>query len=211
MLADDCVLETTTRPKNAPIQIRLTASCRFVTFTSLRAASSLQDRGGHVTSSSIRPAPHACGWQSACTYRHAPRPSRSVTDKNRCGLPIVSGSRGSHRPLSTRLQRLVFGAPLPCQRPLTTNRPVAVVPLSRTRPRSLSLSFCTRHAPAHLLTPTARRPTTADMWRRVYFLLILVRVYFALSPSYLHPDENFQGPEVIAGECEHAADIPPSR
>ncbi|KAF2823703.1 hypothetical protein CC86DRAFT_354903 [Ophiobolus disseminans] len=37
------------------------------------------------------------------------------------------------------------------------------------------------------------------MWRRVYFLLILVRVYFALSPSYLHPDENFQGPEVIAG------------
>lgn len=37
------------------------------------------------------------------------------------------------------------------------------------------------------------------MWRRIYFLLILVRVYFALSPSYLHPDENFQGPEVIAG------------
>ncbi|KAF1998903.1 glycosyltransferase family 22 protein [Amniculicola lignicola CBS 123094] len=37
------------------------------------------------------------------------------------------------------------------------------------------------------------------MWRRTYFLLILVRIYFALSPSYLHPDENFQGPEVIAG------------
>lgn len=30
-------------------------------------------------------------------------------------------------------------------------------------------------------------------------LLLLVRVYFALSPSYLHPDENFQGPEVFAG------------
>jgi phosphatidylinositol glycan class Z len=38
------------------------------------------------------------------------------------------------------------------------------------------------------------------MWRRIYFLLILIRIYFALSPSYLHPDENFQGPEVIAGE-----------
>ncbi|KAF2128568.1 glycosyltransferase family 22 protein [Dothidotthia symphoricarpi CBS 119687] len=37
------------------------------------------------------------------------------------------------------------------------------------------------------------------MSRRIYFLLILVRIYFALSPSYLHPDENFQGPEVIAG------------
>jgi hypothetical protein len=38
------------------------------------------------------------------------------------------------------------------------------------------------------------------MWRRVYLFLVLVRLYFALSPSYLHPDENFQGPEVIAGE-----------
>ncbi|KAI9832057.1 MAG: alpha 1,2 mannosyltransferase, partial [Thelocarpon superellum] len=38
------------------------------------------------------------------------------------------------------------------------------------------------------------------MWRRTYLLLVLVRLYFALSPSYLHPDENFQGPEVIAGQ-----------
>lgn len=49
------------------------------------------------------------------------------------------------------------------------------------------------------------------MWRRTYFLLILVRIYFALSPSYLHPDENFQGPEVIAGASyvysERATDL----
>ncbi|CUS11415.1 unnamed protein product [Tuber aestivum] len=38
------------------------------------------------------------------------------------------------------------------------------------------------------------------MWRRVYLVLLAVRVYFALSPSYLHPDEHFQGPEVIAGD-----------
>ncbi|ORY63497.1 GPI mannosyltransferase 4 [Pseudomassariella vexata] len=38
------------------------------------------------------------------------------------------------------------------------------------------------------------------MWRRTYLFLVLVRLWFALSPSYLHPDENFQGPEVIAGE-----------
>ncbi|KAJ5081347.1 hypothetical protein NUU61_009611 [Penicillium alfredii] len=37
------------------------------------------------------------------------------------------------------------------------------------------------------------------MWRRTYLLLLAIRVYFALSPSYLHPDENFQGPEVFAG------------
>lgn len=37
------------------------------------------------------------------------------------------------------------------------------------------------------------------MWRRTYLLLVLVRLWFALSSSYLHPDENFQGPEVIAG------------
>ncbi|ATY60246.1 GPI mannosyltransferase 4 [Cordyceps militaris] len=38
------------------------------------------------------------------------------------------------------------------------------------------------------------------MWRRTYLLLVAIRLWFALSPSYLHPDENFQGPEVIAGE-----------
>ncbi|PYH40308.1 glycosylphosphatidylinositol-alpha 1,2 mannosyltransferase smp3 [Aspergillus saccharolyticus JOP 1030-1] len=36
-------------------------------------------------------------------------------------------------------------------------------------------------------------------WRRTYLLLLVIRVYFALSPSYLHPDEHFQGPEVFAG------------
>ncbi|PHH85170.1 hypothetical protein CDD83_797 [Cordyceps sp. RAO-2017] len=38
------------------------------------------------------------------------------------------------------------------------------------------------------------------MWRRTYLLLVLIRLWFACSPSYLHPDENFQGPEVIAGQ-----------
>ncbi|KAL6356367.1 hypothetical protein LRP88_09963 [Fusarium phalaenopsidis] len=38
------------------------------------------------------------------------------------------------------------------------------------------------------------------MWRRTYLILVLIRLWFALSPSYLHPDENFQGPEVIAGQ-----------
>jgi GPI mannosyltransferase 4 len=37
------------------------------------------------------------------------------------------------------------------------------------------------------------------MWRRTYLGLVLLRLYFAVSPSYLHPDEHFQGPEVIAG------------
>jgi len=37
------------------------------------------------------------------------------------------------------------------------------------------------------------------MWTRTYLLLLVVRIYFALSPSYIHPDENFQGPEVVAG------------
>lgn len=46
------------------------------------------------------------------------------------------------------------------------------------------------------------------MWRRTYLLLILVRLYFALSPSYLHPDENFQGPEVIAGMSMLNSGIP---
>ncbi|EER27410.1 GPI mannosyltransferase, putative [Coccidioides posadasii C735 delta SOWgp] len=36
------------------------------------------------------------------------------------------------------------------------------------------------------------------MWRRTYLILLVIRIYFALSPSYLHPDENFQGPEIFA-------------
>ena len=45
------------------------------------------------------------------------------------------------------------------------------------------------------------RPVIANkrMWRLVYLFLLFVRVYFALSPSYLHPDEIFQGPEPVAG------------
>lgn len=38
------------------------------------------------------------------------------------------------------------------------------------------------------------------MWTLTYLLLLMVRLYFAISPSYIHPDENFQGPEVIAGQ-----------
>ena len=37
------------------------------------------------------------------------------------------------------------------------------------------------------------------MWTRTYLVLLVVRLYLALQPSYIHPDENFQGPEVIAG------------
>ncbi|KAG2008273.1 GPI mannosyltransferase 4 [Coprinopsis cinerea AmutBmut pab1-1] len=38
------------------------------------------------------------------------------------------------------------------------------------------------------------------MWGIAYVLLLPVRFYFALSTSYIHPDEHFQGPEVVAGE-----------
>jgi phosphatidylinositol glycan class Z len=39
-----------------------------------------------------------------------------------------------------------------------------------------------------------------DMWRRLYLALAVIRLYLALSPSYIHPDEHFQGPEVVAGK-----------
>lgn len=43
------------------------------------------------------------------------------------------------------------------------------------------------------------------MWTRIYLTLVAIRLYFALSPSYIHPDENFQGPEVIAGRSSSLA------
>ncbi|KAK9472527.1 Alg9-like mannosyltransferase family-domain-containing protein [Dipodascopsis tothii] len=47
-----------------------------------------------------------------------------------------------------------------------------------------------------------RRPAPGSTvsWRLVYLVLVLVRFYFTLVPSYIHPDEHFQGPEVMAGE-----------
>lgn len=52
------------------------------------------------------------------------------------------------------------------------------------------------------------------MWTRTYLVLLVVRLYLALQPSYIHPDENFQGPEVIAGmsptrSFKHLFPLPP--
>ncbi|TKA70236.1 hypothetical protein B0A55_06875 [Friedmanniomyces simplex] len=41
------------------------------------------------------------------------------------------------------------------------------------------------------------------MSRRLYLFLVCLRLYFALSPSYIHPDEHFQGPEITTGEIFH--------
>lgn len=50
--------------------------------------------------------------------------------------------------------------------------------------------------------PTTTITTTNDdhdmYYRRAYLVLLFVRFYFALSSSYIHPDENFQGPELLA-------------
>jgi hypothetical protein len=35
----------------------------------------------------------------------------------------------------------------------------------------------------------------------VFSLLVIVRLHFALSNSYIHPDEHFQGPEVVVGNA----------
>ena len=45
------------------------------------------------------------------------------------------------------------------------------------------------------------------MWRRLYLFLLAVRLYFALQPSYIHPDEHFQGPEVMASKCREIIQI----
>ncbi|KAK4548542.1 hypothetical protein LTR36_009452 [Oleoguttula mirabilis] len=37
------------------------------------------------------------------------------------------------------------------------------------------------------------------MRRIVYLSLVLLRLYFTTVPSYIHPDEHFQGPEIITG------------
>lgn len=48
---------------------------------------------------------------------------------------------------------------------------------------------------------TSYKVNATRMWRLVYLFLLFVRIYLALCPSYLHPDEIFQGPEPIAGNA----------
>ncbi len=62
-----------------------------------------------------------------------------------------------------------------------------------------TLPSCNEYQNNVLATLTHANAPSLMMWRRTYLLLILVRLYFAFAPSYIHPDENFQGPEVIAG------------
>jgi hypothetical protein len=49
-------------------------------------------------------------------------------------------------------------------------------------------------------TADAKLPLTEQRQFLVVFsLLAAVRLHFALSTSYIHPDEHFQGPEVVVG------------
>ncbi|KAI5294339.1 alpha 1,2 mannosyltransferase [Ascosphaera acerosa] len=47
------------------------------------------------------------------------------------------------------------------------------------------------------------------MFRRLYLLLLLVRIYFVFAPSYIHPDEHFQGPEIITSQIYGFPSSPP--
>lgn len=73
---------------------------------------------------------------------------------------------------------------------------------ARLEPPHVVASLAASDKPLLAAIPPALRgilPDQETMWRRSYLLLVAIRLWFALSSSYLHPDENFQGPEVIAG------------
>lgn len=48
-------------------------------------------------------------------------------------------------------------------------------------------------------SPSLSRPSL-KYFRGIYLALVIVRFYFAFQTSYIHLDENFQGPEVMAGK-----------
>lgn len=80
----------------------------------------------------------------------------------------------------------------------------AGLPLDARSTRSLALVTCRVKPPTSTPPPNVAQlqpPSHVPfkMWRRFYLLLLGVRLYFALAPSYIHPDEHFQGPEVMAG------------
>ena len=42
--------------------------------------------------------------------------------------------------------------------------------------------------------------TRLALWNRAYIALLLLRIYFALRPGYIYPDEYDRGKQVISGE-----------
>ena len=57
-------------------------------------------------------------------------------------------------------------------------------------------------AQKHKLNKAADAKLPSSRQRRflfAFFVLAVIRLHFALSSSYIHPDEHFQGPEVVVG------------
>ncbi|CRK30712.1 hypothetical protein BN1708_015841 [Verticillium longisporum] len=100
---------------------------------------------------------------------------------------------------------IVWPLVFPCLHPLPLDHAALRYPDDSKPAANLGYSLLIGSEPQHPpQRPTCARAThiqpLVTMWRRTYLFLVLVRLWFALSPSYLHPDENFQGPEVIAGQ-----------
>jgi hypothetical protein len=52
--------------------------------------------------------------------------------------------------------------------------------------------------PARVESMQQHRPFSIATWC-LYLLLLAVRVFVAISPGYIHPDEFFQSAEITAG------------
>jgi hypothetical protein len=54
-------------------------------------------------------------------------------------------------------------------------------------------------SPSSSLSAATLLSTEQRQFLLLFSILAAIRFHFALSNSYIHPDEHFQGPEVIVG------------
>jgi hypothetical protein len=64
------------------------------------------------------------------------------------------------------------------------------------------LNVCSMRQPELLLMLTKFRTFAMVNWKIVHYFSYLAVVFFALEPSYIHPDEHFQSLGVLTSECD---------
>ncbi|CRK30376.1 hypothetical protein BN1708_000907, partial [Verticillium longisporum] len=182
-----------------------------------------QSRRASTTTASATQAPgdtrlDPCAWGQVSELEITNPEKSTATHPTRCRilLPpsdahvVPASAIATHPPCSLPLffetSRLTVRSPVfPRLHPLPLDHAALRYPDDSKPVANLGYSLLIGSEPQHPpQRPTCARAThiqpLATMWRRTYLFLVLIRLWFALSPSYLHPDENFQGPEVIAGQ-----------
>jgi len=116
--------------------------------------------------------------------------------------PSILASALSHPPTVSPSRTLDSPIPsLPC---LAISLLFPQSPTAASYPQSVSNPSSAERPPLLLASRSPmqqHRPFSWATWN-IYLAFLAFRIFIALSPGYIHPDEFFQSAEITAGECQ---------